>query len=243
MTVTGKIHSIETCGTVDGPGIRYVFFTQGCPFRCLYCHNPDTWSPRGGTTYSVEALMADIRKYKAFMRFSGGGVTATGGDPLLQAAFVEALFRACREENIHTTLDTSGCLPPEKAAGVLSQTDLVLLDIKALTPEDHEAMTGVRLSDPLRFARHLSEIKKPTWIRYVVIPGITDAPVELETLALFLKGLKNVERVELLAFHKMGEYKWKELGLDYRLENVPAADERVMEKAASIFRRHGLPVR
>jgi|SRR6056297_411533 len=243
MTITGKIHSIETCGTVDGPGIRYVFFTQGCPFRCLYCHNPDTWSLQGGREYSVEALMEDIRKYKPFMAFSGGGVTATGGDPLLQADFVEALFRACRRENIHTALDTSGCISPVKAAGVLSQTDLVLLDIKALTPEAHKTITGVQLADPLGFARHLSEIKKPVWIRYVLIPGLTDTATDLETLALFLQGLKNIERVELLAFHKMAEYKWKELGLDYRLGNVPAADDLLMEKAASIFRRYGLPVR
>lgn len=242
MTIKGRIHSMESCGTVDGPGIRFIVFTQGCPLRCQYCHNPDTWKMADGSEITVDELMDEIVKYRSYMKFSGGGVTVSGGEPLLQPGFVKELFRRCKDENIHTALDTSGYAKLEAAKEVLEYTDLVLLDIKAYDPQLFEELTGVSNEPTLRLAQYLNEINKPTWIRYVLVPHLTDDPALIEGLAKFLKDFKNVERIEILPFHKMGEYKWEELGYEYKLWDTPSGTKEDVEKAAAIFEKYNLPV-
>ncbi|WP_201750420.1 pyruvate formate-lyase-activating protein [Senegalia massiliensis] len=236
MNIEGNIHSIETCGTVDGPGVRFVVFTQGCPLRCQYCHNPDTWKVNDGKKISVDELMEKIIKYKSYMKYSGGGVTLTGGEPLLQPEFSKELFKRCKEEGIHTAIDTSGFIPLDKTKEVFEYTDLVLLDIKSFNPILYKDLTGVNNDPTIKLAKYLSEINKPTWIRYVLVPGLTDKDEDIKNSAKFLSPLKNIERVELLPFHKMGEYKWEELGYEYKLKNTPTPSDEMVERAAHIFK-------
>ncbi|MEM9809311.1 MAG: pyruvate formate-lyase-activating protein, partial [Cyanobacteria bacterium P01_D01_bin.56] len=173
-TTTGRIHSVETCGTVDGPGIRFVVFTQGCPLRCLYCHNPDCRTVEGGHTVTIDELLADIVRYRTYLDMSGGGVTVTGGEPLMQPEFVAELLRCCQAEGLHTALDTSGFSDLRAAQQVLPHTDLVLLDIKSFEPNLYHRVTHVSQEPTLRLANYLKEIAKPTWIRFVLVPGLTD---------------------------------------------------------------------
>jgi len=238
----GKIHSIETCGTVDGPGIRYILFTQGCPLRCKYCHNPDTWALQNGKDADTEDLIKDIVKYKSFMHFSGGGVTISGGEPLLQPDFVKDLLQKCKANNIHTALDTSGFISIEKADHVLDYTDLVLLDIKSYNPEVFKNLTGVPLDPTLQFAKHLDERKIPVWIRYVLVPNLTDDPEDIDHLAQYLSTLSNVERIDILPFHKMGEYKWEQLGYKYALADTIEPSQTEVETATAIFKKYNLPI-
>jgi len=239
---TGIIHSVETCGTVDGPGIRYVIFAQGCPLKCQYCHNPDTWNMNreGSMVMSVPELMADIVTYKPFMEFSGGGVTLSGGEPLLQANFAAALFKACKESGIHTALDTSGYAPVGLSAPVFHYTDLVLLDIKSGNAENFKQITGRQLGPVKATAEYLSENGIPMWIRFVLVPGLSDNTEHIKELAEFIAGLKTVEKVEVLPFHKMGEYKWADLGLDCKLAQTQPPDENAVEQAKIIFRKKGI---
>jgi len=236
--ITGRIHSIETCGTVDGPGIRFVIFTQGCPLRCLYCHNPDCRDPEAGQLVTVESLIAEVQRYKNYLR--AGGVTVTGGEPLMQATFVAEIFRRCHELDLHTALDTSGYAPLTVAKPVLDHTDLVLLDIKSYLPELYRKVTGVSLQPTLDLARYLDQIHKPTWIRFVLVPGLTDPEENIKGLAEFVATLSNVERVEVLPFHKMGEYKWQQLGLPYTLSDVQPPTPEQVNHALQIFRDRGL---
>ena len=242
MSVTGRIHSIETCGTVDGPGIRFLVFTQGCPLRCQYCHNPDTWKISDGKTTTVEELIKEIEKYKSYMEFSGGGVTVTGGEPLIQPKFVEELFRQCKEKGFHTALDTSGYIPLEHAKNVLKYTDLVLLDIKSFDSQTYKDLTGVSNEPTLKLAKYLSDIGKPMWIRYVLVPNLTDNPEHIEALASFLTNLKTIEKIEILPFHKMGEYKWEELGYDYKLKDTPTPSKELLNTAKEIFKKYNLKI-
>lgn len=242
MNIEGNIHSIETCGTVDGPGVRFVVFTQGCPLRCQYCHNPDTWKVNDGKKISVDELMKKIIKYKSYMKYSGGGVTLTGGEPLLQPEFAKELFKRCKEEGIHTAIDTSGFIPLDKTKEVFEYTDLVLLDIKSFNPILYKDLTGVNNYPTIKLAKYLSEINKTAWIRYVLVPGLTDKEEDIKNLAKFLSLLKNIERVEILPFHKMGEYKWEELGYEYKLKNTPTPSDEAIEKAADIFKNEGINV-
>lgn len=242
MSIKGNIHSIETCGTVDGPGIRFVVFTQGCPLRCQYCHNPDTWKVNDGTEITVDELMSRIRKYKSYMRFSGGGVTLTGGEPLLQPEFAKELFKRCQKEGIHTAIDTSGFIPLEHVKEVIEYTDLVLLDIKSFNPSLYKDLTGVSNDPTIRLAKYLSKINKPTWIRYVLVPNLTDKEEDIRALSKFLSTLNNLERIELLPFHKMGEYKWEELGYEYKLKDTPSPSEESIERAVNIFKEEGVNV-
>lgn len=235
MASTARIHSIETCGTVDGPGIRYVIFFQGCPLRCQYCHNPDTWNPSLGTEMTLDELLADIKKYRSYMKHSGGGVSATGGEPLMQADFVAELFRELRRMGIHTALDTSGFANMESAKKVLEHTDLVLLDIKSYNKQTFERVTSVPLDPTLRFAQYLKEHNIPAWIRFVLVPGLTDNLEDIKKLGAYIKTLSNVERVEVLPFHKMGEYKWESLGLPYQLTDTPAPDAELVAKVRAIL--------
>lgn len=238
----GRIHSIETCGTVDGPGIRYLIFTQGCPLRCLYCHNPDCRSPTEGKEVTVDELITDIQKYHSYMKFSGGGITITGGEPLMQPEFVREIFRRCQKLGIHTALDTSGYVKIVTAKPVLDYVDLVLLDIKSFAPEIYHQVTGVSLEPTLSLARYLSNIKKPVWIRFVLVPNLTNSPSNIRGLAEFISGLNNVERVEILPFHKMGEYKWEQLGYEYQLKDTPPASSELVAKAKNIFHQYGIQV-
>lgn len=239
---SGYIHSMDTCGAADGPGLRVVIFTAGCPLRCLYCCNPDCRSLENGKLTSVDELIDEIQKYRSYLQASGGGVTVSGGEPLFQPGFVRELFRRCKALGIHTALDTSGFCDLESTKSVLEFVDLVLLDIKSFEPETYRTVTGVELAPTLALAQYLSEIHKPTWIRFVLVPGLTDASSNIEGLATFLATLTNIEKVDLLPFHKMGEYKWAELGYEYTLKNTPIPTVEEVRSAIAIFQKHGLRV-
>jgi len=240
--IQGRIHSIETCGTVDGPGIRFVIFTQGCPLRCLYCHNPDCRHPEDGKEVTVDELIEEVQKYRSYMRFSHGGVTVTGGEPLMQPQFVQEIFKRCQELGIHTALDTSGYVLLEAAKPVLEYTDLVLLDIKSYDPDIYQTITNVSLKPTLRFAQYLNEINKPTWIRFVLVPNLSDSVENVEGLAKFVSTLNNVELVEVLPFHQMGAYKWEQLGYDYQLQDTHPPSPELIERTVNIFKHYGLKV-
>lgn len=240
MSVMGNIHSIETCGTVDGPGIRFILFTQGCPLRCKFCHNPDTWKLNDGKEMSSMEVFRQVKKYKSYMKFSGGGITISGGEPLLQPEFVKDVFKRCQKEGIHTALDTSGYVDIEKAKEVLEYVDLVLLDIKSFDAETYKNVTGVSNEPTLKLAKHLSDIDKPIWLRFVLVPNLTDNPENIEQLAQFVSTLGNVERIDILPFHKMGEYKWEELGYEYALKDTHEPSSKEVAKAEKIFAKYGL---
>jgi len=242
MTTIGKIHSIESCGTTDGPGIRFVIFTQGCPLRCLYCHNPDCRNITDGKQVSVDELIAEIQKYTSYIRFSGGGVTVSGGEPLMQPQFVKEICKRCQQIGLHTALDTSGFVDLDTAKDVLKFVDLVLLDIKSFDPEIYRKVTGVSLEPTLKLACYLSEIRKPTWIRFVLVPNLTDAHHNVTELAHFVSSLSNVEKVEVLPFHKMGEYKWEQLGYEYQLKDTLPPSPELVQKTIDIFRSYNLKV-
>ena len=242
MDVRGRIHSIETMGTVDGPGIRYVVFMQGCPMRCIFCHNRDTWDPKGGTEMTVEGLVHDIQKYKSFMEFSGGGVTVTGGEPTLQPQFVTKLFEEVKKLGLNTAIDTSGFVDIEKVKELLELTDLVLLSIKHIREDKHIELTGVGMKKVWDFLNYLSEIKKALWIRYVIIPGYTDDEKDIRELAKKLKEYDNIQLVEILPYHNMGAYKWESMGLEYPLKHVIPPKDKDIDKAKMIFKEYGLPV-
>ncbi|MDG5786066.1 pyruvate formate-lyase-activating protein [Evansella sp. AB-P1] len=237
----GRIHSVETSGMVDGPGIRYVIFTQGCLLRCQYCHNPDTWDKSGGEVVTVESLIEDIKKYTPYMKHSKGGVTVSGGEPLLQLEFLIELFQECKKLGIHTTIDSSGgCYSTnpvfqENLKKLLKLTDLVLIDLKQMNEAKHRSLTGVSNKHIFEFAKLLSDQNVPVWVRHVLVPGVTDDEKDLRDLSTFIKTLKNVEKVELLPYHKMGVYKWKELGLDYPLEGVNSPSEEEVQRAKELL--------
>ncbi len=221
----GNIHSIETFGTVDGPGIRYVVFLQGCPLRCLYCHNPDTWESKTAKSMSADEILEDFSSYAAYLK--SGGITCTGGEPLLQIDFVTELFGKAKARGIHTCLDTSGITfrrdNPEMLKAfdaLLSVTDLVLLDIKHIDEEKHRRLSGSSNRNVLDFAGYLSDIRKDVWIRHVVVPHISDDPKDLRDLGYFLGGLRNIKALEILPYHDMGKSKYQALGLAYPLEDT-----------------------
>lgn len=240
--IKGKIHSIETFGTVDGPGIRYILFFQGCPLRCKYCHNRDTWDIKSGKEYTVDEIITDALKYTSFMKFSGGGITASGGESTLQPEFLSELFKKAKENDIHTCLDTSGFVDIETIDPVLDNTDLVLLDLKHMVEEKSIDLTGVDMDKALKLARHLESRNIPVWIRHVLVPGFTDDLDNLEKLGQFVATLKNVERFELLPYHSMGIHKWENLGIDYELKDVPDATKEDVKKASEIISKFGVKV-
>ncbi|HEY4550977.1 MAG TPA: pyruvate formate-lyase-activating protein [Bacillus sp. (in: firmicutes)] len=234
--MNGNIHSIETFGTVDGPGIRYVLFTQGCLLRCQFCHNADTWEIGTGKEMSVEEIINDLTSYLPFIESSGGGITVSGGEPLLQIPFLIDLFKACKKIGIHTTIDSSGgCystapLFQEQLNELLKYTDLLLLVLKHINRKKHISLTGMANDHILEFARLLSEREIPVWIRHVLVPSITDDDQDLYDLGNFIGTLKNVKKLEILPYHKLGVYKWETLGLDYALEDIePPSDVHVKE--------------
>ncbi|OLP17627.1 pyruvate formate-lyase 1-activating enzyme [Leptolyngbya sp. 'hensonii'] len=240
--VTGHVHSIETCGAVDGPGLRYVVFTQGCPLRCLYCHNPDCRDWVEGQVLSVDDLINDIRNYLPYLH-APGGVTISGGEPLMQPYFVRELCRRCQEElHLHTALDTSGYAQIQTVRDVVRFVDLVLLDIKSWDPKTYATVTQVSIRPTLDVAKYLSDIHKPTWIRFVLVPELTDDPDNVNGLADFVATLQNVEKVEVLPFHQMGKYKWEQMGLAYPLKDTPIPTPDQIQQVVEIFRRRGLQV-
>lgn len=234
----GKIHSIETFGAVDGPGIRFVIFMQGCPMRCQYCHNPDTWNMQTGTDYSVEQLLDQIRKYKHYFG-TDGGVTVSGGEPLVQIDFVTKLFKILKAENIHTCIDTSGVLfnpsNTKQIDELLKYTDLVLLDIKHINSAKHKSITGFNNENILSFAKHLNKTNKPMWVRYVLVPTLTDDTQSLMALKEFLNTLDNVKKIEVLPYHSLGEAKYGKLGIDYPLHHIPQPTEQQIDIANKIL--------
>ena len=233
----GYIHSVETFGTVDGPGIRYVVFFQGCPFRCLYCHNPDTWVPGIGEQMSVEQLLEGYAKNSSF--YKKGGITATGGEPLLQLPFLTELFREAKKQGIHTCLDTSGAVyhesRREEFETLLSYTDLVLLDIKHSDREQHKRLTGMYPDAVQGFAALLSEKKVPVIVRHVLVPEITNTEEQLSALGRLMKQYSNLVGLEVLPFHQMGTAKYKNLGIDYPLRDVPALTKEDAARAREII--------
>lgn len=232
----GKIHSIETFGTVDGPGIRFVIFMQGCTLKCKYCHNRDTWNVKSGTPTSVSELVKEILKYKSYIDNSNGGVTVSGGEPLLQAEFITELFKELKRLGIHTALDTSGALPiSDQIKDLLKYTDLVLLDIKHINPEKCVNLTGFTNKNTLEFAKYLNNINIPVWIRQVLVPGYTDDKFDLLNLKKFIKSLSNVEKVELLPYHNLGKFKWDEIGDTYELSDVTPPTSEEIEKAKKLL--------
>ncbi|EID42767.1 pyruvate formate-lyase-activating protein [Parageobacillus thermoglucosidasius] len=237
----GFIHSIESCGTVDGPGLRYVIFTQGCVLRCQYCHNADTWEIGKGKEMTVEEIIDDVKTYLPFINASNGGITVSGGEPLLQIDFLIELFKACKKLGIHTAIDSSGgCYTTEasfqqKLNELLSYTDLILLDLKHIDEKKHRKLTGKTNKHILQFAQFLSEKNVPVWIRHVLVPTITDDPNDLRRLAAFIRTLKNVKKIEILPYHKLGVYKWKALGLKYPLEGIEPPSEESVQMAQRIL--------
>ncbi|MGN1319005.1 MAG: pyruvate formate-lyase-activating protein [Lachnospirales bacterium] len=228
----GYIHSIETFGTVDGPGVRLVVFTQGCPMRCLYCHNPDTWEIGKGKKVEIDEILKEYEKNKSFYRT--GGITVTGGEPLVQIDFVTELFKKAKEKNIHTCLDTSGITFSENTRDkfdiLIKYTDLIMLDIKHIDPSEHIKLTGQKQDNIIAFAKYLSDKNVPVWIRHVVVPNITDNEKYLYSLGRFIGSLKNVKALDVLPYHNMGVSKYEKLGMKYPLEGVlPMDKERAIE--------------
>ncbi|MGG6268257.1 pyruvate formate-lyase-activating protein [Leptolyngbya sp. AN03gr2] len=240
LATTGYIHSVETCGTVDGPGIRFIVFTAGCPLRCLYCANPDCRHLEDGDQVNVDRLIDEIQQYIPYMQASGGGVTVCGGEPLFQPQFVREIFRRCKALNIHTALDTSGFCELSLAQTVIEFTDLVLLDIKSFDVSTYHKVTGVKIEPTLALARYLDQIHKPVWIRFVLVPGLTDDPHNIAGLADFLATLSNIEKVDVLPFHKLGEYKWEQLGYEYSLKDTPIPTPEQVKAAIDIFKSRNL---
>jgi pyruvate formate lyase activating enzyme len=232
MSIKGKIHSLESFGAADGPGVRFVVFLKGCDMRCKYCHNPDSWASKGGEEWTAEDLIAKIMKYQSYWG-KDGGLTVSGGEPLLQIDFLTELFKLAKKEGVHTTIDTSG--NPftreepffSKFNELMKYTDLLLLDIKEINPERHRELTKQDNSNILDLAKYLAEIGKPVWIRHVLVPENSDFDEDLDKLGDFIATLGNVERVEVLPYHTLGLFKWENLGIKYQLEGIePPTDER-----------------
>ena len=236
--VKGSIDSVETMGLVDGPGIRYVVFLQGCKLRCLFCHNPETWKMEEKNMTTAEELIDKMKRYKNYFG-KEGGVTFSGGDPLCQPEFLLECLKQCKQEGIHTCLDTSGVgcnkeLYPE----ILSYTDLVILDIKAVTPEAYKKMTGYPMKDFSEFLELCQKLEKKLWLRQVIVPGINDTEEYILELKKYIKNIKNVERVELLPYHLYGVEKYKKLGISYRLDGVPAMKKEDLDKLNQILQEN-----
>ena len=227
----GRIHSTESFGTVDGPGIRYIVFMQGCPMRCKYCHNPDTWDIHGGYEVSTDVLIENYLANSAF--YKNGGITVTGGEPLLQTQFVTELFKKAKNKGIHTALDTSGCVYKAKTKDLdklMSYTDLVMLDIKHIDPQSHKELTGFDNKNILEFARYVDGMNKDIWIRHIIVEGITDSKEYLTALGEFVASLKNLKAIDVLPYHTMGVAKYKKLGIDYPLAGLkPTPKEKAIE--------------
>lgn len=238
--IPGRLHSWDLSIGVDGPGTRFVAFTAGCPLRCLYCANPDTWRMRSGTSTTADTVLADVARYRRFISVAGGGFTVSGGEPLLQPAFTGALLAGAHDLGLHTALDTSGFLGARATDALLAATDLVLLDIKSWDRTLYRRLTGRDLHPTLEFARRLAERGTPVWVRFVLVPGLTDEPGNVAGVARFAAGLGNVERVDVLPFHRLGATKYRDLGMRFPLEGREPPDEDQVRQARDRFRDEGL---
>jgi pyruvate formate lyase activating enzyme len=239
----GFVHSTENASAVDGPGLRFVVWTTGCLMRCQYCHNPDTWQRGGGTLRGVDDLLKGIGKFAPFINAAGGGLTVSGGEPLVQHRFaLNLLQRAKAELGLHVALDTNGFLGDRLTDDELDDIDLFLFDLKSFLPALHQQVTGVPIGPILDFARRLSDRGRPMWLRLVLVPGLTDGEDNLRGWAGFVASLTSVERVEVLPFHQMGRHKWQELGVSYPLEETPPCPPERAEAVRDLFRGYGLPV-
>ena len=237
----GFFHSFTTGSTVDGPGVRVVAWLTGCQFRCLYCHNPDTWTVTNGIPVPINRAIDQLKKYRQGLKVMRGGFTISGGEPLMQHKFAVKLFSAARAMGIHTALDTNGHLGDRLSDADLESIDLVMLDIKSWDEERHKQVTGAEIGPVLAFARRLAERKRPVWLRYVLVPGLTDQLADIEKLAAFAGSLGNVDRVDVLPFHKMGEHKWKQLAIEYKLSETEPPSRELVEEVCARFRAAGLP--
>jgi pyruvate formate lyase activating enzyme len=236
----GFLHSFTTGATVDGPGVRIVAWTAGCMWRCQYCHNPDTWTMTNGIPVTVDRAVEELRKYRHGLKVMSGGLTISGGEPLMQHRFVTKVFAAAKEMGVHTALDTNGYYGDKLSDADLENIDLVLLDVKSWDPARHRKLTGVEIAPTLAFARRLAERRRPVWLRYVLVPGLTDNFDDIGNVASFAAGLGNIQRVDVLPFHQMGKYKWQSLGLPYTLADVEPPDLETVEWACTVFRTAGL---
>jgi pyruvate formate lyase activating enzyme len=236
----GFLHSFTTGSAVDGPGIRVVGWTTGCMYRCVYCHNPDTWTLTNGIPVTIAQATEELSKYRRGLRIMSGGFTLSGGEPLMQDRFAVRLFAAAKGMGIHTALDTNGFYGERLSDSELENIDLVLLDIKAWDPGRHRRVTGMEIAPTLAFARRLAGRKKAIWLRFVLVPGWTDDPADIGQIASFAAGLGNVERVDVLPFHQLGRFKWRQLGIEYKLEQVAPPSPARVEAARSLFQAEGL---
>ena len=236
----GFVHSFTTGSALDGPGIRVVVWLSGCQFRCLYCHNPDTWNMTNGIPITLERAKEQLSKYRHGLKVMKGGLTISGGEPLMQHKFALKLFGAAKAMGIHTALDSNGFLGSRLSDSDLEKVDLVLLDLKAFDAELHQRLTGQDVAPVHEFARRLAAGKRPVWVRFVLVPGFTDNPDEVARVAEFAASLGNVERVDVLPFHQMGSFKWKRLELDYQLAGVEPPSPEVVERTCAQFRAAGL---
>ncbi|MFC4999383.1 pyruvate formate-lyase-activating protein [Dactylosporangium cerinum] len=238
--VQGRLHSWDVSTGVDGPGTRFVAFLAGCPLRCLYCQNPDTWHLRDGTSTTAEQVIGQVRNFATFVQTTGGGLTVSGGEPLLQPGFTHALFAGAKELGLHTALDTSGALGARATDGLLDVTDLVLLDIKSWNPDRYRRLTGAGIGPTLDFARRLADRGTPVWVRYVLVPGLTDNPADVAGVAGFAAGLGNVERVDVLPFHRLGAAKYDRLGIPFALRDTAPPDATLLTRVRETFAAAGL---
>jgi len=236
----GFLHSFTTGATVDGPGVRVVAWTAGCMWRCLYCHNPDTWTMSNGMPVTVARATAELRKYRRGLKVMSGGLTISGGEPLMQHKFVMKVFAAAKGLGIHTALDSNGYYGDRLSDADLQQIDLVLLDLKTFDPDRHHRLTGMAVGPTHDFARRLANQGRKIWVRYVLVPGLTDDPEDMGKTAAFAASLGNVERVDVLPFHQMGRFKWKALGREYPLEHVEPPSTDTVDRACAVFRATGL---
>jgi len=236
----GFLHSFTTGSTVDGPGVRVVAWTAGCLWHCLYCHNPDTWNTRNGMPVTVEQATEELRKYRDGLKIMSGGFTLSGGEPLMQHRFAVKLLTAAKGMGIHTAIETNGYLGDRLSDAELDTIDLVMLGIKTWRSERHRHLTGMDIAPTLAFAQRLAARKRPIWVRFVLVPGLTDDADNIAGIASFAAGLGNVERVEVLPFHQMGRYKWKELGMDYKLQSVEPPSQEASRRVCEQFRSVGL---
>jgi pyruvate formate lyase activating enzyme len=236
----GFVHSFMTGSAVDGPGVRVVAWLAGCQFRCVYCHNPDTWKMTNGMPVSVSRAIEVVSKYRHDLKITKGGLTISGGEPLVQHRFVLNVFRAVKKLGVHTALDTNGYLGDRLSDEDLGCVDLVLLDLKAHTPELHKRLTKMDNAPVHAFAKRLAALKRPIWVRFVLVPGWTDDMAEVERIAAFASSLGNIERVDVLPFHQLGKFKWEKLGMDYELRNAEPPPNAVVEQAIARFREKGL---
>jgi pyruvate formate lyase activating enzyme len=239
----GYCHSYETSSRYDGPGLRVVLFVSGCLLRCTYCHNPDTWHLKDGTYVSVDQVLRRLGDFAPSILALGGGLTISGGEPMVQRAFTRRIFAGAKQMGLHTAIQTSGFLGDRADASYLSEIDLVLLDIKSSDPETYRRVTGRDLAPTLRFAERLASLSKPVWVRFTLVPGETDDPANVDGIARFLAPMKNVQWVEVQPFHQMGSFKWKAMGLEYKLDNTKPPSRELVNRVIEQFRSAGCQAR